>query len=167
MLRLRNILLSLCVLIIAVTTAVAQHNVIIEGVTRVSHLSTSGMNLWVEVDNGRSSALVVKSATVDVMADGRHLVTISLRDKVVVPRKARGEVLLPLRFRSRSSFVLSSLLRRIAEGDTDGLTLSYSIKAGNRLVKRRIEAEYVALNDIFRAFDMSRNLIMELEQFIE
>lgn len=61
------------------------------GVVDVTHLSTSGMNLYIEVDNDTCHRLVVSRAEIDVVEDGENVVTISLRDKVVVrvgaPRK--------------------------------------------------------------------------------
>ena len=164
--RVRGIVMVACAIVMLSTSAVAQHAIAFEGVSRVTHLSTSGMNLWVEVTLNRS-AVVVKSAEVGVMSEGSELVTISLRDKVVARGHRRSEVLIPLRFKARSSLVLNSLLRRMAEGDTEGLTLSYNIRAGGRLLKRCFAEEGVAMTQMLDTLGITGEMIDELQQYIE
>lgn len=164
--RVRGIVMVACAIVMLSTSAVAQHAIAFEGVSRVTHLSTSGMNLWVEVTLNRS-AVVVKSAEVVVMSEGNELVTISLRDKVVARGHRRSEVLIPLRFKARSSLVLNSLLRRIVEGDTEGITIDYDIKAGGRILKRRLKGEGVAIDDVLATLGITGEMIEELQQYIE
>ena len=164
--RVRGIVMVACAIVMLSTSAVAQHAILVEGVSRVTHLSTSGMNLWVEVTLNRS-AVVVKSAEVVVMSEGSELVTISLRDKVVARGHRHSEVLIPLRFKARSSLVLNSLLRRMAEGDTEGLTLSYNIRAGGRLLKRCFAEEGVAMTHMLDMLGITGEMIEELQQYIE
>ena len=162
----RGILIVACAIIMLSTTAVAQRTVAFEGVSRVTHLSTSGVNLWVDValDCG---TVVVKSGQVVVMSEGCELVTISLRDKVVVRGHRRSEVLIPLRFKARSSLVLNTLLRRIVEGDTEGLVLDYDIRAGGRVFKRRLKGEGAALDDVMASLGITHEMIRELQQYID
>ena len=61
----------------------------IEGVSHVSHLSTSGMNLWLDVKNERGR-IVVNRAKVEIAVDGVKQLELSLREKVVV-RGPRGD----------------------------------------------------------------------------
>ena len=100
----------------------------VEAISRVTHLSTSGANLWVEVRNDSGARLVIKSGELDILVDGEVRATIALRDKVVIRRRSHDEVLLPLRFRSRNTLALASLLRSVvrdvweAKGDiSDGV----------------------------------------------
>lgn len=164
--RLRGIVMVACAIVMLSTSAVAQHAIAFEGVSRVTHLSTSGMNLWVDVTLDRS-AVVVKSAEVVVMSEGSELVTISLRDKVLARGHRRSEVLIPLRFKTRSSLVLNTLLRRIVEGDIEGITIDYDIKAGGRILKRRLKGEGVAIDDVLATLGITGEMIEELQQYIE
>ncbi len=164
--RVRGIVMVACSIVMLSTSAVAQHAIAFEGVARVTHLSTSGVNLWVDVTLDRS-AVVVKSAEVVVRSEGSELVTISLRDKVVARGHRRSEVLIPLRFKTRSSLVLNTLLRRIVEGDTEGITIDYAIKAGGRILKRRLKGEGVAIDDVLATLGITPELIDELQQYIE
>lgn len=155
-----------CSIVMLSTTAVAQHAIAFEGVSRVTHLSTSGVNLWVDVTLDRG-AVVVKSAEVVVRSEGRELVTISLRDKVVARGYRSSEVLIPLRFKARSSLVLNTLLRRIVEGDIEGITIDYDIKAGGRILKRRLKGKGVAIDDVLATLGITPEIIDELQQYIE
>lgn len=119
-----------------------------EGFAKVSHISTSGMNLWVTIDNASIWRYEIKRCEVDISIDGHHVATISLRDKVVIPRRQCGDILLPLRFESRSSFALGRLLWRILNGESDKITLSYRMRAGLRLLGRNYEGSDIRLSDI-------------------
>ena len=92
----------------------------VEAISRVTHLSTSGANLWVVVRNDSGARLVIKSGELDILVDGEVRATIALRDKVVIRRRSHDEVLLPLRFRSRNTLALASLLRSIVRNAWEG-----------------------------------------------
>ena len=49
----------------------------VEGVSDVTHLSTSGMNLYVDIENDTRHRLVVSDAEVDILSNGEVLATIS------------------------------------------------------------------------------------------
>lgn len=117
-------------------------------VSKTSHLSTSGMNLWVVLDNESAYRYEIKSCEVDIYVEDSLLATISLRDKVVIPRRAKSEILLPLRFKSRSSFALGRLLWRVIQNEGEDITISYRMRAGLRLFKRNFEEEHISLSDI-------------------
>lgn len=119
------------------------------GVTDITHLSTSGMNLYIEVDNSSLHRLVVKEGEVDILSKGEVVATISLRDRVEVRGRRTAEVLVPLRFRARSSFVLGSLLKRLAS--EEDLRLSYRIRGGTGLFKRTLAAEDVSAGELLSA----------------
>ena len=137
-----------------------------DGVSDVTHLSTSGMNLYVDITNDTCHKLVVSSAEVDVIAGGEVLATISLRDKVVVRRKATQTLLLPLRFKTRSAFVLTSLLTRIMNEGGE-LKLNYHIRGGTALFKRTIEQENIAVDELFDNYNIPRSTISELTRMVE
>ena len=91
--RLRDIIAVVCFALLSVARVDAcgvKERVAFEGFERVTHLSTSCMNLWVEVTNRGCWRMVVAEAEVDIFVDGTKRLTLSLRDRVVVPRKSTG-----------------------------------------------------------------------------
>ena len=140
--------------------------VTIEGISRVTHLSTSGMNLWVDIRNDSSSRLVVKRAEIDILVGGGLRATISLRDRVVVERRSSGEVLIPLRFRSKSSFALGALLRAIVEGRTEDITIAYRLRGGTMLFRRTIERGEVSIRELIDEMGLARDILSELARHV-
>lgn len=135
------------------------------GVVDVTHLSTSGMNLYIEVDNDTCHRLVVSRAEIDVVEDGENVVTISLRDKVVVRGRCTSKVLIPLRFNARSSFALARTLRRALEAE-NGITLNYRIRGGTSLFRRNAEAEGVAITELLANAPIAAAALEGLEQYL-
>lgn len=134
-------------------------------VADVTHLSTSGMNLYLEVDNDTCHRLVVSRAEIDVVEDGENVVTISLRDKVVVRGRRTSKVLIPLRFNARSSFALHRTLRRALEAE-NGITLNYRIRGGTSLFRRNAEAEGVAITELLANAPIAAAALEGLEQYL-
>lgn len=133
-----------------------------ERVTRVTHLSTSGANVWVEVSNLTHLRLVAKRAEVKIMDHGENAAVISLRDKVVIPRHGTYEVLVPLRFKARGVFSVLRLLRRVVAGDTEQLALSYDLRAGVSVYKRNFSGENIAISKFLDNFAISNEMLREL-----
>lgn len=140
--------------------------VTIEGISRVTHLSTSGMNLWVDIRNDSSSRLVVKRAEIDILVGGGLRAIISLRDRVVVERRSSGELLIPLRFRSKSSFALGALLRAIVEGRTEDITIAYRLRGGTMLFRRTIERGEVSILELIDEMGLARDILSELARLV-
>ncbi|MBR4045292.1 MAG: hypothetical protein IKK05_00110 [Alistipes sp.] len=138
-----------------------------KGFERITHLSTSGANLWVEVENRGCWRMVVKEAEVDILVGDKPRLTLSLRDRVVVPRKSRSEVLVPLRFTSRSMLSFVGLVARMAFGDRDDITVNYRIKAGTPIFKRRFEEQGIPLNRLLELMDMSEGEIDVLNEMVK
>lgn len=136
----------------------------IEAVTRVTHLSSSGANLYVAVRNNSRHALVIKRGEVDIMVGGSLKSTISLREKVIIPKGYVGEVLLPLRFRSTSTLTLHSILRRITEGDSNDIAITYRLRGGTRLIRRSFRGEDIAISEIFDMFAIPKSAILRAEE---
>ena len=111
--------------------------------------------------------MVVKEAEVDILVDGTPRLTLALRDKVVVPRKSSSEVLVPLRFRSRSMLSFAGLVARIALGDREDITINYRIKAGTPLFKRRFEQEGVPLNQLMQLLSLHDGEIESLNMLLK
>lgn len=153
-------------LLISAPRSVAQR-IEFRGFERVTHLSTSGANLWVEVENRGCWRMVVKEAEVDILVDGTPRLTLALRDKVVVPRKSSSEVLVPLRFRSRSMLSFAGLVARIALGDREDITINYRIKAGTPLFKRRFEQEGVPFNRLMQLLSLHDGEIESLNMLLK
>lgn len=168
MLRLGRLILLVAILLFGRGTAVAcQHiaerimeRVEVVGVKRVSHLCSSGMNLYLEVDNDTLHRLVVNTAEIDILSRGEVIATISLRDKVVVRGKRRSTVLVPLRFKARSSFAVGRMLMRLLS-DEQGLTINYRIRGGTALFRRTISAKEVGVDEL-----MSKSLLSDMSSVI-
>lgn len=155
--RLRTLIVTLCVVLFATTSAWARgdaERVTFEGFKRVTHLSTSGMNLWVEVSNRSCWRMVVAEAEVDIYVDGTKRLTVSLRDRVVVPRRRTSEVVVPLRITSHSMFSIVGVIGRIVRGKSEDITIDYSVRAGTPLFKRTIAQSGVPIDVLLEQLSM-------------
>lgn len=156
----------LALLLISTPRSVAQ-KLEFRGFERVTHLSTSGVNLWVEVENSGCWRMVIKEGEVDILVNGTPRLTLSLRDRVVVPRKSNTEVLVPLRFTSRSMLSFAGLVARIALGDREDITINYRIKAGTPLFKRTFAQEGVPLNSVLQLLALPEREIESLNMLMK
>lgn len=120
----------------------------VKGISRVTHLSSAGVNLWVDVENRTASRLVLKRAVLDVVVDGEVRMQVSLRDRVVVARKSDGEVLLPLRFTKRNTLSVITLLRRLVRDDIDEVSLNIDLRGGTMLFRKNFEVQGVTLVEV-------------------
>ena len=165
---LRGISLIVVALFLFVTGVEAKgRDVVVEGVSRVTHISSSGMNLWLDVRNERCSRLVLKRGEVEIKVDGRTRVVVSLRDKVVVRGRSSEEVLLPLRFKSRTTFALGSILRKVITKDMEDITISYEVRGGTMLFRRTLRGEDVVLRDVVESLGISERVLTQLEHYID
>lgn len=165
---LRRISLIVVALFLFVTGVEAKgRDVVVEGVSRVTHISSSGMNLWLDVRNERCSRLVLKRGEVEIKVDGRTRVVVSLRDKVVVRGRSSEEVLIPLRFKSRTTFALGSILRKVITKDMEDITISYEVRGGTMLFRRTLRGEDVVLRDVVESLGISERVLTQLESYID
>lgn len=165
---LRRISLIVVALFLFVTGVEARgRDVVVEGVSRVTHISSSGMNLWLDVRNERCSRLVLKRGEVEIKVDGRTRVVVSLRDKVVVRGRSYEEVLIPLRFKSRTTFALGSILRKVITKDMEDITISYEVRGGTMLFRRTLRGEDVVLRDVVESLGISERVLTQLESYID
>lgn len=165
---LRRISLIVVALFLFVTGVEAKgRDVVVEGVSRVTHISSSGMNLWLDVRNEHCSRLVLKRGEVEIKVDGRTRVVVSLRDKVVVRGRSSEEVLLPLRFKSRTTFALGSILRKVITKDMEDITISYEVRGGTMLFRRTLRGEDVVLRDVVESLGISERVLIQLESYID
>lgn len=165
---LRRISLIVVALFLFVTGVEAKgRDVVVEGVSRVTHISSSGMNLWLDVRNERCSRLVLKRGEVEIKVDGRTRVVVLLRDKVVVRGRSSEEVLLPLRFKSRTTFALGSILRKVITKDMEDITISYEVRGGTMLFRRTLRGEDVVLRDVVESLGISERVLTQLESYID
>ena len=168
--RLRVAVVALCFMLLAlarVEAREARERITFGGFERVTHLSTSGMNLWVEATNNSCWRMVVADAEVDIYVEGKKRITISLRDRVVVPRKSTSKVLVPLRITSHSMFSIVGIVGRIAIGNREDITVDYSVRAGSPLFKRTIAAEGVPIDVLLEQLSMSDGEIGVLKQLLD
>jgi hypothetical protein len=138
----------------------------IERIVTVTHVSTSGMNLWVEVSSDWAHTLIIKRGKVDIMMHGNHVATIELRDKVEIPRRATTKVLLPLRFTFTNSLTLQRVLRHLVEKRGLGTTIDYRIRAGLKVLKMNFSDKNVAVSEILDNFALSNESLRELLKLI-
>lgn len=165
---LRRISLIVVALFLFVTGVEAKgRDVVVEGVSRVTHISSSGMNLWLDVRNERCSRLVLKRGEVEIKVDGRTRVVVSLRDKVVVRGRSSEEVLIPLRFKSRTTFALGSILRKVITKDMEDITISYEVRGGTMLFRRTLRGDDVVLRDVVESLGISERVLTQLESYID
>ena len=132
----------------------------------VTHLSTTGMNLWVEVSSEWAHTLIVKRAKIDVMMQGKYVATIELRDKVAIPRRSTNRILLPLRFTTSNSLTLQRVVRHLVENRGLGTTIDYRIRAGVRVLKKNFSEKNVAVSQILDNFALSNESLRELLKLI-
>jgi hypothetical protein len=104
--------------------------------------------------------LVVNTAEIDILSRGEVIATISLRNKVVVKGKRRSTVLVPLRFKARSSFAVGRMLVRLLS-DEQGLTINYRIRGGTALFRRTISATEVSVDKL-----LSKSLLNDMSSII-
>ena len=132
----------------------------------VTHLSTTGMNLWVEVSSEWAHTLIVKRGKVDIMMHGNHVATIELRDKVVIPRRSKNKVLIPLRFTTTNSLTIQRVLRNLIDNGGLGTTVTYRIRAGVKALKKNFSDKNVAVSEILNNFALSNESLRELAKLI-
>lgn len=157
-----TLIFALCIVITCSAQERFKEKIRIERIAKVTHLSSTGVNIWVEVTNDSHLRLVAKSAEADILIDGRHTATISLREKVVIPRHKSSTVLIPLRFKSHSTFALAKLLRQIVRGENDSITVNYNAKAGIALYKKKFSGENIAVLKFLDKFAISKETLKEL-----
>ena len=158
MLKIRHLILTLIALV-AVTPNLSgadlDDKIRFKNFVDASHISTSGMNLWIEVENDSCHKIVILSGETDIYIGESCVMTISLRDKVVIPRRGTHRVLIPMRFKSRSSMIPMRILRGIAQGEDMGISISYRIRGGTPLFKRNFERQRVPLEALWREFNIT------------
>ena len=134
-------------------------------VVDVSHLSTSGMNLYIEVDNDTRHKLIITEGEVDVVAKNEVIATISLRDEVVLNRNQRSVVSVPLRFKSQGSFALARLIKHALDPKSD-ITLDYRVRAGIPAIKRTIKKEDVPITDLLKTSTFTDMALRQISRII-
>jgi len=132
------------------------------GFNRVTHCTSSGMNLYVSIDNGINHNIVVKSCTAVVSRDGAEIMRIELRDRVVVPKRSVSEVLLPLRFRADNSMSILVLLRRILDGRIDDLTVSLDVRCRVSVVSKTFSKQNIAMSEFLDTFGVTIDDVKQL-----
>lgn len=137
-----------------------------ERVVDVTHLSTSGMNLYVEIENETGHRLVFSEAEIDILSRGEVMATISLRDKVVLKRRSTTTVLIPLRFKSRSSFALTRLITRLLSFDVD-LTIDYRIRGGIGPFRQTFEERGIKATELFDSLEVSEMILQQIDEYIK
>ena len=132
----------------------------------VTHLSSTGMNLWVEVSSEWAHTLIVKKGKIDIKMHGNHVATIELRDKVVIPRRSKNKVLIPLRFTTTNSLTIQRVLRNLIDNGGLGTTVTYRIRAGVKVLKMNFSDKNVAVSEILNNFALSNESLRELAKLI-
>ena len=132
----------------------------------VTHLSSSGANIWVDVRNDWSHALVIKKGKVDVMMHGKKVATIELRDKIILPKRSTSRILIPLRFSAENSLSFQRIIRNLVDKRGLGTAIDYRVRAGTKLVKLTFSDKNVAVSEILNNFALSNDSLRELIELI-
>lgn len=132
------------------------------GFMRATHVTASGMNLYVSIDNGLGHNIVIKSCSAVISRGGVEIMTIDLRDRVVVPKRSVSEVLLPLRFRGDSSMSILMLLRRILDGRIDDLTVTLTARVRVSVVSKTFSMQNIAMSEILDTFGVEIDDVQQL-----
>ena len=172
MLRFRCLVVAVALAVLSISPVVACRGGVAErvafgGFSRVTHLSTSGMNLWVEVENSSCWRIVVAEAEADIYVGDAKRLTISLRDRVVVPRRSSSEVLVPIRITSHSMFSIVGIIGRIATGNREDITINYRVRVGTPLFKRRLEGEAVPVEVLLRQLSLADSELGVLKELVD
>lgn len=138
----------------------------LERFVAVTHLSTSGVNIWVDVRSDWAHDLVIKRGTVDVMMHGKKVATIELRDKIVIPRRTTSRVLIPLRFDAYNTLSFQRILYNLVEKRGFGTTINYRVRAGMKVLKLTFSDKNVAVSEILNNFALSNDSLNELIELI-
>lgn len=156
----------LCFTLLTVTSAKADilDKFHFERFITVTHVSSSGMNLWVEIRSDWAHTLIIKGK-VDVKIHGNQVATIELRDKIKIPPRSTTKVLIPLRFRQKHPIVAANF----ASSDPRwGLntTIDYRVRAGIKVLKINFSDKNVAVSEILNNFALSNESLQELVNMI-
>jgi hypothetical protein len=111
--------------------------------------------------------MILAEAEVDIYVEGEKRLTLSLRDRVVVPRKATSDVLIPIRITSHSMFSIVGIVGRIDSGNMSTITVSYRLRAGTPLFKRTLEAEHEPMEVLIDQLDLPASEIGILERLLD
>lgn len=167
---LRRYILLIAIFVLGATASLSAQNwrkdLTFKGFSRVTHLSTSGANIYVKIDNSSIWKYVVKRGEIDILVDGNRTVTLSLRDKVVIPRRKCSEVLIPVRFKAQGPFALSRLLWRIIRLDSDNIKASYRLRAGIGCLQMNFKKENISMSKFFDIFAITKGVLEELWEMI-
>lgn len=167
-LKLKIALLALLLIPAAATAGIDKYvsKIHFGGFSRVTHCTSSGMNLYVMIDNGLNHRIAIKSCTAVISRNGVPVMQIELRERTTVPRKALAEVLLPLRFRAESSMSILALLRRIGDGRIDELTVSLTARCRVSIISKTFSMENVAMSEILDTFGVTIDDIERLTELL-
>lgn len=161
-------IVMLFVLLFSVNRAHADilDNFHVERFVAVTHLSSSGVNIWVDVRNDWRHTLVIKKGKVDIMMHGKKVASIELRAKIVVPKRSTTRILLPLRFDSQNILSFPMILRNLADKGGLGTTIDYRVRAGLKAIKLTFSEKNVAVSEILNNFALSNDSLKELIELI-
>lgn len=161
-------IVMLFVLLFSVNRAHADilDNFHVERFVAVTHLSSSGVNIWVDVRNDWRHTLVIKKGKVDIMMHGKKVASIELRAKIVVPKRSTTRILLPLRFDSQNTLSFPMILRNLVDKGGLGTTIDYRVRAGLKAIKLTFSEKNVAVSEILNNFALSNDSLKELIELI-
>ena len=161
-------IVMLFVLLFSVNRAHADilDNFHVERFVAVTHLSSSGVNIWVDVRNDWRHTLVIKKGKVDIMMHGKKVASIELRAKIVVPKRSTTRILLPLRFDSQNTLSFPMIIRNMVDKGGLGTTIDYRVRAGLKAIKLTFSEKNVAVSEILNNFALSNDSLKELIELI-
>lgn len=134
--------------------------------TRATHCTSSGMNLYVRIDNAYAYNVILKSCNAVIRCGGEELMQIELRERTVIPKRSTSEVLLPLRFRADNSMSIAVLLRRILQGRIDDITVTMTAKCRASIISKTFSMQNVAMSEILDNFGVTIDNVKRLSELL-
>jgi len=133
----------------------------IEGVESVERHAWTGADITLRMRNDSRRDLRMDSCTVHVFrtdagrTDRMYIGSLELRGGAGIDRRTESPVRLRMKMRMESPAAAQALWRRLADGETDGISilLEAKVRAGSR--ERRISTGILSLSSILNTFGVS------------
>lgn len=96
----------------------------------------------------------ITEAQVFVKYEGRKIASIATKDEVLLPRRSKVQVTVPLRLTVASSMTALSALAQIGKGELSKITLDYNLIAAVLASKINISEKDISLEELNREFNL-------------
>lgn len=136
----------------------------VEGIEQIQLHGFSGADLTLRVRNDNRFGVRLQEAALELWYADAYVASIALREEVEVPRRSVGPVVTQWRFQVNDPFALYALSRRVADGRTDAVEVSFRVKGRGGPAAVNILEERMPLSDFLRIFGLTCE---ELNQYLQ